>query len=150
MKLCMRNIVIQSMDEIEVHDDYEFAPYWRGSNDDQDGGYAQFLVVDEHGIQVARIELDENADREDFISSTYPISEAGDPILEIQMIDVRAPFRGIGVGSWIIEELSKAYPGRVLMALSEGADYFWLSLGWDKVPALDLRLPRKRILFIQR
>lgn len=143
MKIFLRDITDSYADEVRHLDDYEFRNYWTDLLYILDDDSQLFAVTNEGGEQVALIEIDRSSERDTF-QDAYPIPSFGDPILEIQMIDVRESFRNKGVGTLIISELSKLFPGRALLALSEGADEFWRGLGWSEVLPKD----RKRTMFI--
>lgn len=136
MKIFLKEITDRFADEVNSLDGYEFANFWveeiygSGAPDD---GYQRFLAINEDEEQVALVELDLAAKREGF-QTNHLLPLTGAPVLEIQFIDVREKFRGQGVGKSVISELEKMFPGRKLMALSEDADGFWRSLGWEEIP----------------
>lgn len=121
----------------DIPSGYRFEHHWHyeASRDpNESDGYRQFKVMDtDSGKEVARFELDETAERRNFICSTYPISPVGPPILEIQFIDVRGSFRGRGIGRWIVQQLEQENPRVQLLALAEESEGFWRSLGWTQV-----------------
>lgn len=103
--------------------------------------YVQVLL---DGTEVARVELDE-----DFSGSRHVGAPTlGHQALEIQSIEVAESHRRQGIGAEVVARLAAAYSGRRLLALSEGADDFWASLGWDRYDYSDGPL-KYRPLFIQ-
>lgn len=116
---------------------YQFQEHWQNmANRPYRGhsGYRQFKVImGDRGEEVARFELDETAERRNFIGSTYPIPPTGPPILEIQYIDVLDVYRHRGIGRWIVRQLELEKPDVQLIALAEESEDFWKSLGWTQV-----------------
>jgi GNAT superfamily N-acetyltransferase len=100
--------------------------------------------ADLEGVEVARVELDHH-----FGGSLHVgAPELGATALEIQFMEVAASHRRQGIGAPVVERLEDEYPDRRLLALSEGADEFWASLGWERFDYSDgLRLYRP--LFVQ-
>ncbi|SEH79500.1 hypothetical protein SAMN04489835_4219 [Mycolicibacterium rutilum] len=87
-----------------------------------------FVQVLEDGVEVARIELDDPGG----INPTYlNVPELGTDRLEIQLIEVAAASHNRGVGTRVVQALSRRHPGRRLFAYSEQADGFWARLGWE-------------------
>lgn len=90
-------------------------------------GDATFLsAVDEHGGEVARVEM---------VERTYPgeyvgVTESPD-FIKIQLVEVHGRLRRRGVGSTILELLAERYTNRRLLAFSE-ADAFWDRTGWNR------------------
>lgn len=79
-------------------------------------------------VNVARVELDH-----EFRGSAHiGAPKLGDRALEIQFIEVAESYRGQGIGTETIRLLVAHHPGRRFVALSEDADDFWASLGWDR------------------
>lgn len=118
----------------DVPDGYQFQDHWQGSRYYGGGWkYREFKVLNDEGTEVARVELDAGATREGFRCSTYPIPEDGPELLEIQFLDVRADFRGQGVGTWIVRYLERENPGVQLVALSEASEGFWVKVGWERI-----------------
>lgn len=91
---------------------------------------AIYYEVRRGDVEVARVELDDHAD----FAHGFGGPKLGTSGLEIQFIEVAPEFRGGHVGTETIGLLNVAHPGRRLMALSERADGFWASLGWDRYP----------------
>jgi ribosomal protein S18 acetylase RimI-like enzyme len=80
------------------------------------------------GIEVARVELDH-----DFRGSKHVgAPRLGSGTLEIQFIEVAVSHRRRGVGAVVVRSLVAAHADRRFLALSEEADEFWASLGWDR------------------
>jgi len=79
-------------------------------------------------LEVARIELDD-----DIGMAHYGAAELSDDVLEIQLIEVHDDYRGRGIGREVVNLISQLNPGKRLVALSEGADEFWSSLGWERI-----------------
>lgn len=121
----------------DIPSGYRFEHHWHyeaSTGPNESDGYRQFKVIDcDCDKEVARFELDETAERRNFICSTYPIAAVGPPILEIQFIDVLGSFRGRGIGRWIIQQLKQENPGVQFIALAEESEGFWRSLGWTRV-----------------
>lgn len=86
-------------------------------------------VVDEDGVEVARVELDDPGG----ISPKYTeVPELGDDRLEIQFIEVPTASRRRGIGTRVVQGLAERHRDRRLFAYSENADEFWTRLGWDR------------------
>ena len=108
----------------------------------EDPWYVQVL---EAGIEVARVELDEEVGIEHYAA----VPAIGAERLEIQFIEVAMAARGRGVGTRVVRGLAERHPGRRLLAYSEGADGFWASLGWERFDHPEGRPEFHRALFIQ-
>ena len=117
-------------------DRYTWTPF--GLNDQFNGDWwdsppylsddPHFVLARAQGIEVARVELDY-----DFRGSLHVgAPDLGASALEIQFIEVAAPHRRHGFGAEVVERLAATYPDRHLLAMSEGADEFWSSLGWNR------------------
>lgn len=107
-----------------------FEPRWWGGPIWNVPERTLFLVLrTTSGEEVARARLDW-----DFPIDVYPSARAlhARPVLEIQYLEVHSAFRCAGVGRNLIERTQAAFPDSQLMALSEGADGFWASLGWSR------------------
>lgn len=88
-----------------------------------------FVQVLEDGVEVARVELDDDGG----INPTYAgVPSIGPERLEIQYIEVATAARKRGVGTGVVQELAERHPDRRMLAYSEGADGFWASLRWDR------------------
>jgi GNAT superfamily N-acetyltransferase len=107
-------------------------------NDQFNGGWwdrTPYLDDDPHyidvlldGVEVARVELDH-----DFRDSMHVgAPELGASALEIQFIEVVASHRRQGIGAEVVRRIASDNPNRRLLALSEEADEFWASLGWER------------------
>jgi hypothetical protein len=104
-----------------------------------------FVQVLEDGVEVARVELDEDVEIEH-----YPyVPTIGTGRLEIQLIEVAAGARSRGVGSRVAQGLTARHPDRRLLAYSEQADGFWASLGWERFDHPSGEPQFHRALFIQ-
>jgi GNAT superfamily N-acetyltransferase len=102
-----------------------------------------FIRVLEDGMEVARVEVDDPGD----INPDYTdVPTIGPERLEVQLIEVASAARGRGVGTRVVQALAEQHRDRRLFAYSEGADRFWVKLGWDKFDHPD----GGRALFIQR
>ncbi|SHG13316.1 hypothetical protein SAMN05443575_1462 [Jatrophihabitans endophyticus] len=117
-------------------DKYSWTPF--APNDEFNGDWwdsppylfddPHFVRADGDGVEVARIELDH-----DFRGSKHVgAPDLGDAALEIQFMEVAKSYRRKGIGAAVIAILAEQYPDRRLLALSEEADGFWASLGWDR------------------
>ena len=74
------------------------------------------------------MELDHN-----FAGSKHVGSpDMGTRALEIQFIEVARSHRRTGIGAEVVRRLVEAHPERRFLALSEDADQFWATLGWDR------------------
>jgi hypothetical protein len=101
-----------------------------------------FLRVLENNNEVARVHLHNGVGIDHY--ADVPTA------LEIQFIQVRNGYCGLGIGHAVIDLLHSRYPDRRLVARSEDADRFWLSLGWHRhLPADPEEARRRRPLFIQ-
>lgn len=87
--------------------------------------YVQVLLDD---TEVARVELDEGFEGSVHVGAP----KLGQQALEIQFLEVAQSHRRLGIGAEVVRRLADLYPSRRLLALSEGADEFWASLGWDR------------------
>lgn len=124
---------------------YQFENFWLGRDGGRRDGYRLFIAHNERRDEVARMELDETETREALRCSTYSLPQDGPPLLEIQFIDVRDQFRLQGIGTDLVRHVEQENPEFQLLALSEGSEGFWQSLGWDRI------LPderRRRELFV--
>lgn len=105
-----------------------------------------FLRGLEAGDEVARIELDDGVG----INHYAGVPHLGSTGLEGQFIEVHADHRLRGIGHAVIDSLYERYPDRRLVAVSEDADGFWSSLGWDRHVHADPEQARfYRPLYIQ-
>jgi ribosomal protein S18 acetylase RimI-like enzyme len=122
-------------------DAYDHPHWWDDVRyHDDDPWFVQVLEV---GVEVARVELDEDVGIEHY--NDVPV--IGAERLEIQFIEVAVSARGRGIGTRVVRGLMGRHPERRLLAYSEGADRFWASLGWDRFDHSD---GRHRALFIRR
>jgi hypothetical protein len=125
-------------------EDYEHPQWWENAGGAI--GDPWFVQVLEHGVEVARVQLDERGG----INPSYPVVPAalGGELLEIQFIEVAYAARRRKVATRAVQALAKRHHDRQLMAYSEGAEDFWDSLaGWERFNHPD---GRSRPLFIQR
>lgn len=104
-----------------------------------------FVQVLEDGVEMARVELDEDVEIEHYAH----VPTIGTERLEIQFIEVAAAACGRGVGTRVVRGLAERYPDRRLLAYSEEADGFWASLGWERFDHPDGEPQFHRALFIQ-
>ena len=122
-RLCEQILVDTAVDSAVAYANEQWwddAPYLV-----EDPWYVQVL---EAGIEVARVELDEEVGIEHYAA----VPAIGAERLEIQFIEVAMAARGRGVGTRVVRGLAERHPGRRLLAYSEGADGFWASLGWER------------------
>ncbi|WP_026875686.1 GNAT family N-acetyltransferase [Jiangella gansuensis] len=89
---------------------------------------ATYFEVRLDGVEVARVELDDQAD----FAHDFGAPRLGAAALEIQFIEVAPAHRGKGIGTEVVARVAASNPGRRLLALSEHADEFWSSLGWQR------------------
>ncbi|GAA1765299.1 hypothetical protein [Luedemannella helvata] len=123
-----------------------FTHQWWYNNPIHPGFRGVFLRVLENDIEVARVELD----NEVRIDHYADVPSLGATALEIQFIEVHSDHRRRGIGHAVIDLLRNRYPGRRLVAFSEGVDGFWSSLGWRRhLHANPEDAPYFRPLFIQ-
>jgi ribosomal protein S18 acetylase RimI-like enzyme len=109
----------------EVNDN--FNPDWwdRVPYLEDDPHYVQVLL---DGVEVGRVELDHG-----FRGSKHlGAPKLGDKALEIQFIEVAESCRGQGIGAEVVRLLVERHHDRRFLAMSEDADDFWASLGWDR------------------
>lgn len=92
---------------------------------DDDPWFVQVLL---QGVEVARVELGADFDVTHYAGAPRLKSDA----LEIEFFEVAENRRGHGLGTNIIKKLCAAHPNQQFVALSEGADGFWASLGWRR------------------
>lgn len=107
-------------------------------------GDTQYLQARRDGNEIARVMLDERVGIEHYVGTP----RLGSVALEIQFIDVRDDSRGRGIGTAVVDSLTRMFPDRRLVAFSEEADGFWSSLGWDRFDHPE-GPPHWRALFIQ-
>jgi hypothetical protein len=102
-----------------------------------------YVRADQEGVEVARLELDH-----DFQGSQHVgAPKLGASALEIQFMEVAATRQRQGIGATVVRLLQAEYPDRRLLALSQDADGFWASMGWERFDHRDG--PRRyRPLFI--
>jgi GNAT superfamily N-acetyltransferase len=109
---------------------------------DDDPSFVQVLL---DGVEVGRVEMDE-----DFRGSGHKgAPRLGKATLEIQLIEVSSEHRNRGIGTEVMRRLAAMHSDRRFLAMSEDADAFWASLGWDRYdhPAGS---DRHRPLFVQQ
>lgn len=106
-------------------DEFTFEWWSRGTYLSDDPHYVQALI---EGVEVARVELDHEFEGSDHLGAP----DLGTSALEIQFFEVARSHRRRGIGSTVIQQLTGAYPQQRLLAMSEEADEFWLSLGWQR------------------
>ncbi|WP_022869700.1 GNAT family acetyltransferase [Yaniella halotolerans] len=131
MKLCLRDVTEDKINNRDLLDEYQFDSHWLSPS--VGACYRQLVVENERSVEVARVELDQCASRADFRSSTYLIESTGKPLIEIQFIDVRMGYRLTGIGTWIVRELERTHFDTQLVALAENSEPFWESLGWTSI-----------------
>lgn len=110
-------------------EDYEHPDWWSDASGAV--GDPWFVEIREHGVQVARVQLDERGG----INPEYAGAPAIDSseLLEIQNIEVAASARRRKVATRVVRALAERHPERRLMAYSKDADSdeFWNSLCWE-------------------
>ena len=109
MYLKMTDLAEASADASSIPPGYKFEPHWLDQSYNPDPGHQHFKVEDESSVEVARLDLDFTASRNDLKESTYPISPSGPELLEIQIIDKRMGYQLQGIGTWIVRELESTY-----------------------------------------
>jgi GNAT superfamily N-acetyltransferase len=101
-------------------------PHWWNRQLGEEPWFVQ--VFDQTGSEVARVEFDDPGG----INPEYAnVPDLGEERLEIQFLEVATAARGHGVGGQVVRRLMKRHLDRRLFAYSEGADRFWVSLGWE-------------------
>ena len=105
-----------------------FNPAWWCRAAHLNGPIPRYFSVVDGKVEVARIELEEDVDL-----AHYGAPELREYALEIQFIEVHDHHRGRGIGREVVRLISKQNPGKSLVALSEDADGFWSSLGWERI-----------------
>lgn len=99
-------------------------PHWWNR---QLGDEPWFVQVLAHGVEVARVELDDPGG----INPEYEhVPTLGDERLEIQFIEVATAARGCTIGTHVLRGLVDRHRDRRLFAYSEQAHRFWTSVGW--------------------
>lgn len=121
----------------DIADDYQFLHRWTGTYRLPQN--CEWYEVRDGGEQVALLELDLKPHRSFWEGSQYPLPMDGPDVIEIQFIDVRLTHRGRGIGTAIVHWVAEQYPQRQMLALSEKADGFWQSLGWELIAPDDGR-----------
>lgn len=81
------------------------------------------------------------------LGDLYEDLEPPSRVTEISFLEVHKAFRGQGLGRAVVQNIVDKHPDEVLIAFSEGANDFWLALGWRYHPRLDGD-QRHRSLFI--
>lgn len=125
-------------------DGYEHPHWWENAHGAI--GDPWFVQVLEHGVEVARLQLDERG----AINPSYPVAPTvlWGELLEIQFIEVAFAARRRKVATRAVQTLAERHPDRQLMAYSEDAEDFWDSLAnWERFNHPD---GRSRPLFTQR
>lgn len=89
--------------------------------------YSLWSVL-EDGVEVARIELDQEVHYDHYNGVPY----LGPNVLEVDFFEVLSAVRGQGVGRAALELVAECNPGRRLVAFSEESDGFWAGLGWGR------------------
>lgn len=145
IKLTFRRLLPSEASQIEAPRDYQFQIWNNYYGSSRDNDYEDIIVYDENHTEVARVELDMKLSTQKLQRSSYPVKEISTPIIEIQFIDVRSPYRLNGLGTKIIHFLESTFPYATLAALSEKADGFWESVGWLRVNPKD---SMRRTLFL--
>jgi GNAT superfamily N-acetyltransferase len=100
-----------------------------------------YIEVRRGGIEVARVQLDDDLHGGDYVNLR------GQNVLQVDLIEVATPYRRQGIATDVIGLLTDEYPDHRLAALSEDADDFWASLGWRRYD--NRREPMSRPLYLQ-
>lgn len=90
------------------------------------------------GVEVARLETDEKV----YLERYGEAARFEDAALEVQNFDVHENHRRQGVGRTAVEQLSRKFPDRRLVALSQddSSDKFWgCGMGWTRFEKNDGR-----------
>jgi GNAT superfamily N-acetyltransferase len=87
-----------------------------------------FVTFSVGSTEIGRVELDHNWSGSLHMNAPRLGAEA----LEIQLIEIAQDHRREGLGAAVVRRLAEEFPERRLLALSEEADSFWSSLGWDR------------------
>lgn len=103
---------------------------------------SDFCGVEIGGVEVARIQLVEAVYPEEYVG----VPSFGRDMLKIQLLEVAVDRRREGIGTRVVHALGHGFPGRRFEAFSEGADEFWMSLGWERFEHPD---GRHQLLFIE-
>ena len=123
-----------------THHDGFNATWWRPRT----RGNFTHLQVRRDDVEVARVLLDDVV-HIDFYADTPPL---GATALQIELIEVSSEYRRQGIGREVVRRLAQLHPTRRLVAFSEGADEFWISLEWRRYERRDAP-ERSQLLFIQ-
>ncbi len=91
---------------------------------------------------MARVQVVEAVFPEEYVG----VPSFGRDMLKIQLLEVAVDRRREGLGTRVVRSLGDVFPGLRFEAFSEGADEFWLSLGWDRFEHRD---GRHQSLFIE-
>ena len=111
--------------------------------DDTLGGkeYIQFLA---DSVEVGRAEVTDWP-----LSDSYIGVDSTVPTKEIWFFEIRHDLRRQHYGAEFARHLISHYAGYPLIAFSEGADEFWVGIGWHYYPRKDGD-PHYRKLFVSR
>ena len=115
---------------------YEWQPYAEDDNFTRHwwhrpwdlGNRYSLWSVRQDDIEVARIELDQEVSYDHYKG----VPNLGSQVLEIDFFEVSSAERGQGLGCSALQLVAERFPGRRLVAFSEGADRFWSGLGWTR------------------
>ena len=112
-----------------VHNPQFVEPWWDRAGS---SGNPHYILATDGADEVARIEL-QYPHRVGTIYRGVP--DLGPKAMNLQLIEVALNFRSKGVGTRVVRKLASSYPAYRLLAMSEGADAFWASLGWSRYDA---------------
>jgi hypothetical protein len=101
--------------------------WWNGGVWDDGPGETVFVSVRGSGAEVARAELALGK----VPPNTYPGWTGPGPFAAIEFFEVAEDSRANGIGRRAVTAIAALFPRYRLRAMSEGADGFWASLGWD-------------------
>lgn len=91
-------------------------------------GASDFFGVEAEGVEVARVQIVPAVFPEEYLG----VPPFGPDMLKIQLLEVAVDRRREGLGARVVQALSHVFQGRRFEAFSEGADEFWMSLGWHR------------------
>jgi len=130
------NLILRDVRRDPSDDRYVWTPY--ELNEEFNGDWwnsPPYSIDDPHyvkailaGVEVARVELDHYFRGSKHVGAP----RLGATALEIQFIEVAKSYRRQGVGAEVARRLVESYPNRRFLALSEDADEFWATLGWNR------------------
>lgn len=115
--------------------------WWHGQAPMSDASWYVSALLD--GEEVARAELNEDVGLDSYDTGSLLSPRK----LQLTLLEVCTAHRRRGIATHLVGQIAGMYSGRQLLALSEDADEFWASLGWDRVDRVE-GLMRFQPLFI--